>query len=176
MKSLYELRANDEDEEGGAAPSDDEDGSHDKNDSSSDSSSSDSGHDDDDNNTNSKSNNSRNYDSLYNDCGELPSDRKDEDADLFYEEYDDDVDYYDENIEDDDKANRWSDTDSDQYRLISVLEDAREENGQANDVDYDDYPYGRPSNWSYITDVSSRFGSQYDKHGREIPELGRIVI
>ena len=56
------------------------------------------------------------------------------------------MDYYDENIEDYAKANRWSDTNSDQYKLISVLEDAREENGQANDVDYDDYLYGCPSN------------------------------
>ena len=56
------------------------------------------------------------------------------------------MDHYDENIEDYAKANSWSDTDSDQYRLISVLEDAREENGQTNDVDYDDYLYGCPSN------------------------------
>ena len=32
------------------------------------------------------------------------------------------------NIEDDAKVNRWSDTDSDQYKLINVLENAREEN------------------------------------------------
>ena len=31
-------------------------------------------------------------------------------------------------IEDDVEANRWSDTNSDQYRLINVLEYAREEN------------------------------------------------
>ena len=31
------------------------------------------------------------------------------------------MDHYDEDIEDDAKANRWSDTDSDQYRLINVL-------------------------------------------------------
>ncbi|KAL0015607.1 hypothetical protein SO802_002676 [Lithocarpus litseifolius] len=68
---------------------------------------------------------------------------------------DNDVDYYDEDIEDDAEANRWSDTDSDQYRLINILKDAREEVGQPNDVDYDDYPYGRPSDWSCITDVSS---------------------
>ncbi|XP_050241076.1 uncharacterized protein LOC126689970 [Quercus robur] len=164
------LRANDEDEEGGAAPCDDEDGSDDK----SDSSSSDSGHDDDDNSTDSESNNSEDYDSQYggNDWGESLNDREDEDVDLFYEEYDDDVDYYNEDIEDDARANKWSDTNSDQYRLINVLENAREENGQANDVDYDGYPYKRPSNWSCITDVSSRSSPQYDKHGREIPKFG----
>ena len=37
--------------------------------------------------------------------GEPPSNREDEDADLFYKEYDSDVDYYDEDIEDDAKAN-----------------------------------------------------------------------
>ena len=86
------------------------------------------------------------------------------------------MDHYDENIEDNAKANRWSDTDSDQYRLRSVLEDAREENGQTNDVDYDDYLYGCPSNWSCIIDFSSRSSPWYDKHGREILELGRIMI
>ena len=39
-------------------------------------------------------------------------------------------------------------------------------------MDYDGYPYRRPSDWSCITDVSSRSGPRYDKHGREIPELG----
>ena len=43
---------------------------------------------------------------------------------------------------------------------------------KANDIDYDDYPYGQPSDWSCITNVSSRSGPWYDKHGREIPELG----
>ena len=32
-------------------------------------------------------------------------------------------------------------------------------------MDYDDYPYRRPSDWSCITNP------QYDKHGREIPEF-----
>ena len=126
LKSLYELRANDGDEEGGTALSGDEDGSKDKNDSSSDSSSSDSGHDDDNSSTNSDDN-SRSYDSPYSgdDWGEPPSDREDEYADLFCEESDDDMDYYDQDIEDDAEANRWSDTDGDQY---NVLENAREEN------------------------------------------------
>ena len=115
-------------------------------DSGSDSSSSDSGHGDDDNNSDSESNNNEDYDSQYsgNNWGEPPSDKEDEDADLYYEEYDDDVDYYDEDIEDDVEANRWSDTDSNQYRLINVLEDARKEAEQPNDMDYNDYPYGCP--------------------------------
>ena len=37
------------------------------------------------------------------------------------------MDYYDEDIEDNAKADKWSDIDSDQYRLINVLENAREE-------------------------------------------------
>ena len=95
LKSTYELRANDGDGEGGTTLSDDDDGSEDKSNSSSDSRSNDSGHNDDDSNTNSDDNN-RIYDSLYSgdDWGEPPSDREDEDADLFYKEYDDDVDYY----------------------------------------------------------------------------------
>ena len=76
LKNLYELIASDGDEEGGTTPSDDEDGSEDK---------SDSGHDDDDSNTNSDDNNSRSHDSPYSgdDWGEPPSDREDENADLF---------------------------------------------------------------------------------------------
>ena len=121
LKSPYELRANDGDEEEGITPSDDEDGSEDKNDSSSGCSSNDSGHDDDDNSSNSDDN-SKSYDSSYNgdDWGELLSDREDEDVDLFYEEYDDDMDYYIQDIEDDAEVNRWSNTDSDQYRLINM--------------------------------------------------------
>ena len=132
MKNPYELKANDGDEEGGIALSDDEDGSDDKNDSSSDNSSSDSGHDDDDNSTNSDDNSSRSYNSPYSgdDWGEPLSDREDEDVDLFYKEYDSDVDYCDQDIEDDVKANRWSDSDSDQYRL----ENAREENASQSNV------------------------------------------
>ncbi|KAK4581479.1 hypothetical protein RGQ29_024918 [Quercus rubra] len=103
LKSLYKLRASDKDEEMGAAPNDDEDGSEDKSDSSSNSSSNDSGPDDDDSNTDSDDNNSRSYDSLFSgdDWGEPLSDKEDEDANPFYEEYDSDVDYYDEDIEDD---------------------------------------------------------------------------
>ncbi|XP_050254146.1 uncharacterized protein LOC126700169 [Quercus robur] len=173
LKSPYELRDNDEDEEEGTSPSDDEDGSEDKSDSSSNNNSSDSGHDDDDSITNSDDN-SRSYDSSYNgnDWGEPPSDREDEDEDLFFEEYNSDVDYYDEDIEDDAEANKWSDTNSDQYKLINVLENAREENAQANQMYHDEYSYGHLSDWSDITNVSSRFGPWYDKHGREVSELG----
>ncbi|KAL0011158.1 hypothetical protein SO802_006266 [Lithocarpus litseifolius] len=153
LKSPYELKANDEVEEGGTTPIDDEDGSDDKSDSSSDSNSSDNGHDDDDDDssTNSESNSSGDYDTPYNgnDWGEPPSDREDEDSDLFYEEYDDDVDYYDKDIEDDVKANRWSDTNSMMNTPMSTFSD-----------------------WSCITNISSRSGPQYDKHGREIPKLG----
>ena len=145
LKSPYELRANDE--EGGAAPSDDEDERDDKSDSSSDSSNTDGGHGDDDSSTNSSDNSNRSYDNPYSgdDWGEPFSEREDEDADLFYEEYDSDVDYYDQAIEDDTEANRWSDTDSDQYRLINVLENAREKNAQANQMYHEEYPYGHLS-------------------------------
>ena len=52
------------------------------------------------------------------------------------------------------------------------MEAIREEVEEADNIDYDDYPYGRPLDWSYITDSSSRLGPRYDNHGREIPELG----
>ena len=64
------------------------------------------------------------------------------------------MDYYDEDIEDDVETNRWTDTDSNRYMLINVLEDAREENAQANQMYHDEYPYGHLSDWSDITDVS----------------------
>ena len=159
LKSPYELRANDGDEEGGTAPSDDDEGNEDKSDSCNDNNSSDSRHDDDDSST-SSNDNSRSYDSPYSgdDWDEPHCDREDEDADLFYEEYNSDVDYYDEDIEDDAKANRWSDIDSDQYRLINVSKNAREENAQANQMYHDEYSYGHLSNWSDVTNVSSDWG------------------
>ena len=46
------------------------------------------------------------------------------------------------------------------------------EEKESNNIDYDDYLYGHPSNWSYITNVSLRSGPRYDKHGRNILELG----
>ena len=174
LKSPYELRANDGDEEKGITPSDDEDGSEDKSNSSSDSSSNDSGHDDDNSSNDSDDNNSRSYDNLYSgdDWGEPPSDREDEDADQFDEEYDNDVDYYNEDTEDDAKANRWSDLDNDQYRLINVLEDEREENAQANQMYHDKYPYEHLLDWSDITNFSSKSGPRYDKYGRGVSKLG----
>ena len=60
-----------------------------------------------------------------------------------------------------------SDANSDQYRLENVLEAAGEEIGEVDNVDY-----GRLSDWSCITDVNSNLGPQYEKHSREIPELG----
>ena len=131
LKSLYEARrANDEDEEGGKAT----------------------GYDD--SYSDSESNNSEDYDSQYsgNDWGEPPSEREYEDDGLYYEDYDNDVDYYDEDIEDD-EANRWSDIDSDQYRLKNVLKVAGKEMGEANNIDY-----GCLLDWSCITDVSSKSG------------------
>ena len=53
-----------------------------------------------------------------------------------------------------------------------MLENAREENEQANQMYHDEYPYGHLSNWIDITNVSSRSSPRYDKHGREVPELG----
>ena len=159
MKSPYEARrVNVEDKEVRKAFSDDDESSNGESDSSSDNNSNDNGHGDDNSDSDSESNNSADYDSQYSvsDWGETPSDRKDEDEGLYYEEYDDDVDYYDEDIEDDAKANRWSDIDSDQYWLVNILEDAKGEIEQANDVDYDNYPYGRPSYWSHITDVDRK--------------------
>ena len=173
LKSSYELKTIDEDEERGVALSDDEDGSEDKSDSSSDNNN-DSGLDDDDSSTDSDDNNGRSYDSPYNgdDLGEPTSDKEDEDANLFYEEYKNDMDYYDQDIEDDAEANRWSDTDSDQYRLINVLENAKEENAQANQVYHDEYPYRHLSNWSDITIVSSRYGPRYNKHLPQSTDMG----
>ena len=51
------------------------------------------------------------------------------------------------------------------------MEAIGEEVEEVDNIDYDDYPYGRPLDWSCITDGSSRSGPQYDKHGREIPKL-----
>lgn len=37
---------------------------------------------------------------------------------------------------------------------------------------HDEYPYGHLSDWSDITNVSSRSSPRYDKHGREVLEFG----
>ena len=52
------------------------------------------------------------------------------------------------------------------------MEAIREEVEEADNIDYDDYPYRRPSYWSCIIDGSLRSSPRYDKHGREILELG----
>ena len=167
LKSPYEARTSDEDE-GWEAPSDN----------SSDSSSSDDKDSDDDSNIDSESDNSEGYDSQYsgNDWGEPPSDKEDEEVGPFYEDHsDDDLDYYDGDMEDDaevEDTNMENGIESEEYELENVLEAVREKVEEADNIDYDDYPYGRPLDWSCITNGSSRSGSQYDKHGREIPKLG----
>jgi len=175
LKSPYKARTSDE--ERGEAPSDDDEGSNSKSDSSNDSSSSDDGDGEDDSNSMSESNNSEDYDNQYsgNDWGKPPSDRDDEDVGLFYKDhFDDDIDYYDGDIEDDAKIeciNMKSDTESEEYELENMLDEAEVDNEEADDIDYDDYPYKQPLDWSCITEGSSRSCPQYDKHGREIPEL-----
>ncbi|KAL0015402.1 hypothetical protein SO802_002471 [Lithocarpus litseifolius] len=140
LKSPYEARTSDEDEEGGEAPSDDDEGS------------------------NNKSDNSR--DSGSNDRG----DRKDEATVIVKETtmktmianivamIGDDVEFEPIDIENGAK--------SEEYGLVNVLEAAKEEVEEANNIDYDDYPYGYPSDWSCITSASSKSGPRCDKHGR----------
>jgi len=107
------------------------------------------------------------------------SDKEEEDVRPFYEDhFDDDVDYYDGDIKDDAKAkpvgmeNGAESEENELENVLGVLGDEVEvEDEEADDIDYDDYPYGWPSNWSCITNVSSRSGPRYDKHGREILEL-----
>ena len=169
--STYKAKTSDKEEEGGETPSDDDDeGSNSKSDSSSDSSSNDSRDSKDDSDSDSGSNNNEDYDSQYSgdDWGAPPSDREDND-----------VDYYDGDIEDDTEADAEAEpidiesgAESEEYGLEIVLEAIGEEVEEANNIDYDDYLYRHPSDWSCIIDCSSRSGSRYDKHGREIPELG----
>ena len=177
MKSPYEVKTSDEDEEGGEAPSNDDKSSNSKSDSSSNDSSSDSGNDEDDSTSDSESKNNEGYDRQYigNDWGQPLSDRKDEDVGPFYENYsDNDVDYYDGDIEDDVEAklaDMENGIESEEYELENELETIGEEIEEADNIDYDDYPYKRPLDWTCIIDGSSRLGPRYDKHGREIPEL-----
>ncbi|KAK9996831.1 hypothetical protein SO802_021517 [Lithocarpus litseifolius] len=169
LKSPYEVRISDKDEEGGEAPSDSDEGGNSKSDSSSDSSSSDNRNSEDDSNSDCESNNSEDYDSQYSgsDWGEPPSDREDEDEGLFYKDFfDDDVDYYDGDIEDDAKAkpiDMESGIESEEYELENVLEaigDKEEvENEEANDIDYDDYPYWRSSVGAALLMVAQELGS-----------------
>ena len=93
------------------------------------------------------------------DWGAALSDREDDDEGPFYEDhFDDDVDYYDGDIEDDAEVKPIdieSGAESEEYELENVLEAAGEKVEEANNIDYDDYPYGHPSDWSCITDCSS---------------------
>ena len=75
----------------------------------------------------------------------------------------DDVDYYDGDIEDDAKTEPIdieSAVESEEYGLENVLEAIGKEVEEADNINYDDYPYGRPSDWSYITNVSSKSSPQ----------------
>ena len=56
--------------------------------------------------------------------------------------------------------------------LEAVGDEVEAEDEEGDDINYDDYPYGRPSDWICIIDVNSRLGPRYDKHGREILKLG----
>ncbi|XP_030936473.1 uncharacterized protein LOC115961677 [Quercus lobata] len=172
LKSPYEARISDEDEKGGEAPSDDDESSNNK----SDSNSSSSGNDED--NSDSESDSSEDYDNQYsgNDWGKPPSDREDKDEGPFYEDdSNNDVDYYDGDTEDGAKVEPIGiegGTKSEEFELENVLDVVGDEVKEADNIDYDDYPFGQPLDWSCITDVSSKSGPQYDKHGKEIPELG----
>ena len=94
--------------------------------------------------------------------------------------------YYNEDLEDDAKAedvdieddveaeNEENDVeakDEDIENDIEVEDEDIEEYVEEG-IDYDEYPYGRPLDWSCIIEVNLRLGPRYDKHGREIPELG----
>ncbi|XP_030964217.1 secreted acidic protein 1A-like [Quercus lobata] len=105
------------DEERGEAPSDDDEGSNIKSDSSSDNNNSDNGDDEDDSNRGSETNNSEDY-------------------------------YYDGHREDDAEAepiDMENGAKSKEYELENVLEATGDEVKEADNIDYDDYPYGRPS-------------------------------
>ena len=49
-----------------------------------------------------------------------------------------------------------SDAESEEFGLENVLEAIGEKVEGANNIDYDDYPYGCPSDWSCNTGVSSK--------------------
>ncbi|KAL0001426.1 hypothetical protein SO802_015207 [Lithocarpus litseifolius] len=51
-----------------------------------------------------------------------------------------------------------SGTESEEYGLENVLEAIGEGVEEADNIDHDDYPYGRSSDWSCITDASSKLG------------------
>ncbi|KAK9993606.1 hypothetical protein SO802_023309 [Lithocarpus litseifolius] len=113
-----------------------------------------------------------------NERGESPTDREDEDVGSFYEDqFNDDVDNYDGDIEDDAEA-KDEDIEDDVEAKDEDIEDDVEaededadEDAKAEGINYDEYPYRRPLDWSCITDTSSKSGSRYDKHARETLEL-----
>ena len=47
-----------------------------------------------------------------------------------------------------------SNAEGEEYGLENVLEAVGEEVKEADNIDYDDYPYGWPLDWSCITDGS----------------------
>ncbi|XP_065634344.1 uncharacterized protein LOC136069566 [Quercus suber] len=155
LKNPYEAGMDDEDDEEGGVPNDDDEGSGSEDSNSDDNKGSDSddsedsdGGDNSNDDSDNEGSDSEDYDSQDNDndSGEAPNDREDEDAGAFYEDNSyDKGDYYDEDIEDD---------------------------AEAIGGDYDKYPYGRPLDWSCITNVSPKLGPRYDKYGKEILELG----
>ena len=152
LKDSYKGRMDDKDDEEGEASSDDSRYNGSENSNSEDSDSDDSvdshGGDNDNEDNDSEGSDNEDYGSLdnRNDRGKVPSDREDEDAGAFYEDNSyDEVDYYDEDTEHDEEAIRGN---------------------------YDEYPYGRPSDWSCITDVSPKLGPWYDKYIWEILEFG----
>ena len=97
----------------------------------------------------------------------------------FYEDhFDDNMDYYDGDIKDDAEAededleDDVEAEDEDVENDINAEDEDIEEDVKVEGINFDEYPYRRPLDWSCITDVSSRSGPPYDKHGREIPKLG----
>ena len=137
LKNPYEARMDGEDDEEGGAPSDDNEGSGSEDSNIDDSKDIDSdynedcdGGDNSSDDSDSEGSDNEDYGSRdnSNDRGEPPSDREDEDVGAFYEDNSyDEVDYYDEDIED--------------YE-------------EAIGGDYDEYPYGPPSDWSCIMGFS----------------------
>ncbi|KAK9997905.1 hypothetical protein SO802_017508 [Lithocarpus litseifolius] len=108
---------------------------------------------DSDEGSNSKSDSSNNNSS--NDDGDGEDDSNDHS--------DDGVDYYDGDIEDDaevEPINMENGTENEEYELENVLDAVREEVEEADNIDYDDYTHRRPSDWSCITDASSKSGKQ----------------
>ena len=97
---------------------------------------------------------------------------------LYEYHFDDDVDYYDGDIEDDVEAKGKAIEDDVEFEDEDVGDDAEaededvEEDVEVEGEDYDECSYERPSDWSCITNASSKLGLRYEKHGKEILELG----